>query len=158
MRKCDQYIEWILTDYLDGQLDKGSVQILEKHLRDCSDCRVFLKEVKSGAVVPFKQAVQQDVPVALWWAIKENIEREQGRSNPLEALIERLKGLFALPRLLPVFVSLIVMLVVGSMTLNTVNIQKTKDKEQGEYLVSLLSVNSGSDSSDLGTSIEHYFL
>ena len=65
------------------------------------------------------------------------------------------------PRMVPIFASLVLMFLVGSVTVNTVQIQQAKEKEQGEYLVSLLSSAGGSspgDNNDLGTPIEHYFL
>jgi len=120
-----------------------------------------LKEVKNNIALPFQQAVHQPVPAELWGAIKQGIEQENLAKNPLADFIDGLKGLFVFPRMVPVFASLMLMLLVGSVTLNNVQVQEAKAKDQGEYLVSLLSSTGSSasaDNNDLGTPIEHYFL
>jgi len=158
MKKCDYFKDLILTDYIDGQLDKNTAGSVQSHLLSCSDCRAFLKEVKMG-LVPFQQAAHLPAPAELWEAVRQGIEQE--RINPFEVLIDRLRGWMVFPRMVPVFASLVLMFMVGSVTVNTVQIQQTKEKEQGEYLVSLLSSSGSSsqgDNNDLGTPIEHYFL
>jgi anti-sigma factor RsiW len=161
MKKCEQIKDLILTDYIDGELDKDLAGSIESHLLDCSDCRAFFKEVKDNAAMPFQKVLQEPVPSQLWSAIKENIENENQATNPLADFLDKFRGLIIFPKLVPVFASVALMLLVGSVTLNTVQIQQAKDKDQGEYLVALLSPTSSStqgDNNDLGTPIEHYFL
>jgi len=160
MKKCEHFRDSILTDYIDGELNKESRSILENHLLDCKECRVFLKEVKNIAALPLQDAGNQPVPAVLWDSIKQSIEDENQSTSPLENFIEKIKDWMVFPRLVPVFASLIIMLLAGSVTLNTIQIQQDKDKQQGEYLVSLLSPasSSSSESNDPGTPIEHYFL
>jgi anti-sigma factor RsiW len=161
MKKCEQFKDLILTDYMDGELDKELKTSVESHLLDCGDCRAFFKEVKNKAALPFQQASRQPVPEELWLTIRQGIEGQAQSSSPIEALMDRLKGLIIFPRLVPVFASLALMFLAGSVTLNTINIQRAQAKDQGEYLVSLLSTSgssASSDSNDLGTPIEHYFL
>lgn len=168
MEKCDHFKVLILTDYIDGQLDKKRASDLERHLVDCGDCRAFLKEVKNNAVLPSQQPLIQRVPAELWDTIKQRIEQKNQMTNPLEAFIEKLKGLMAFLvrkmlfyRMAPVFASLVLMLLVGSVTLDKIQVQQDQAKEQGEYLISLLSptyASSQSENNGLGTPIEHYFL
>jgi len=161
MKKCDHFKELILTDYIDGELGKDIAGSVEGHLLDCSDCRTFFKEVKNNTAWPWKKNLQRPVPVVLWDTIKQRIEHENQAAGPFAAFIDKLKGLVVFPRLVPVFASLIVMLLAGSVALNTIQIYQAKDKDQGEYLVSLLSSTgplAPSDNNDLGTPIEHYFL
>ncbi len=161
MKKCDYFKDLILTDYIDGELDKNSAGSVESHLLDCSDCRAFFKEVKDNAALPFQQARHLQVPAGLWGAIKQSIEHENQARSPLADFIDRLKGLIVFPRMVPVFASLILMLLAGSVTLHTIQIQQVKERDQGEYLVSLLSstgTSVPSDNNDLGIPIEHYFL
>jgi len=160
MKKCDQFKDLVLTDYIDGELDKNFAGSLESHLLDCSDCRAFFKEVKDVAL-PFQQSLRQPVPAGLWVAIKQNIEQENQTSNPFANFIDQLKGLMVFPGMVPVFASLILMLLAGSVTLNTIHLQQDRAKDQGEYLVSLLSSTGPSaqaENNDGGTPIEHYFL
>ena len=122
---------------------------------------LFLKKSKNNTAVPFQRASQQPVPAELWDAVRQGIEQDAQEKNPLADFIDNLKGLFVFPRLVPVFASLILMLLAGSVTLNTIQLQQAKDKDQGEYLVSLLSPTGSStlsDNNDQGTTIEHYFL
>ena len=161
MKKCDHIKDLILTDYIDGELDKNFAMSVEAHLLDCSDCRAFFKEVKYNAALPFQQASHQPPPAGLWGAIKQNIEHENQVGNPLADFIDKLKGLFVFPRMVPVFASFILMFLAGSVTLNTIHIQQAKEKDQGEYMISLLSSPVPSvayDNNDGGTPIEHYFL
>jgi hypothetical protein len=164
MKKCEHFKDLILTDYIDGELDKSLAGSLESHLLDCSDCRAFLKEVKDNAAIfPVScsaDMVRQPVPVGLWSTIKQRIEHEN-QEDPLADFIDKLKGLIVFPRLVPIFASFVLMLLAGSVTLNTIQIQQTKEKDQGEYLVSLLSptdASSQTDNNEGTTPIEHYFL
>ncbi len=160
MEKCDHFKELILTDYIDGELGKDSAGSLENHLLDCDECRAFFKEVKNNAA-PFQQASRQPVPAGLWEAIRQSIEHENQATNPFADFIDRLRGLIVFPRMVPVFASLALILLVGSVTLNTIQVQQVKERDQGEYLVSLLSPagpSAASENNNLGTPIEHYFL
>ena len=161
MKKCDYFKDLILTDYIDGELDKNSAGNLESHLLDCSDCRVFFKEVKDNAALPFQQALRQPAPAQLWDTIKQSIEHKNQAKSPLADCIAQLKGWVFAPRMIPVFASLILMFLAGDVALNTIQIQQAREKDQGEYLVALLSLRDSSVSSennDWGTPIEHYFL
>jgi hypothetical protein len=161
MKKCDHFKDLILTDYIDKELDKTVAESLESHLLDCNDCRAFFKDVKNNVALPFQQAPQQLVPAELWSAIKESIEDANQVRDPLADFIDRLKGFIVFPKMVPVFASVILMFLAGSVTLNTIQVQQAKDRDQGEYLVSLLSPTSlatSSDRNDGGTPIEHYFL
>jgi len=158
MKKCDHFKDLLLTNYIDGELDKNLASQLEDHLFACSACRDFLKEVKDNTSLPFQQGQLQTVPTELWDMILQRIELENKTVSPIEGFIERLKGLFVLPRMVPVFASLILMFVIGSVTLNTMHLRQAQAKDQGEYLVSLMSQVSLADNNEQGTPIEQYFL
>jgi anti-sigma factor RsiW len=164
MKKCDQFKDLILTDYMDGELDQKLSQGLESHLLDCGDCRAFFKEVRNNTVISTGSypvnVLRQPVPEELWGAIKQRIEQGNEATSPLSDLIEKLKGMIVFPKIVPVFASFILMFLVGSVTLNMVQVQRAKDKDQGEYLVALLSTgpSTDGDNNDVGTPIEHYFL
>ena len=160
MKKCDYFKDLILTDYMDGQLDNSSSKDVENHLIECCECRAFFKNAKVATALPFERLTPQPPPSELWSNIKQRIENEGQESSPLEEIVSKLKGLFVFPRVVPVFASLILMMAAGAVTVNTIQIQQAKEQAQGEYLVALLAPTSSttSDSGDLGTPIEHYFL
>ena len=160
MKKCDHFKDVILTDYIDGELDKNSLRDAENHLLECGDCRSFLKVVKDSTRLPLRQALSEP-PAYLWDAIRQGIELEKQATSPFADFIDNLKGFIFGPRIVSVFVSLVLMFVVGSVTLNTIQVRQAKQADQGEYLVLLLSSRDSivaSDNNDLGTPIEHYFL
>jgi len=161
MKKCEHFKDLILTDYMDGRMDKESAAGIESHLLVCSDCLAFLKEVKSLAVLPFHQDLHQTPPAGLWEKVRQGIERKEQVPHPFEGFIAHLKGLTVFPRMVPVFASLALMLLAGSMSLNTIQVQQAREKDQGEYLVSMVvptSVIAPSENNDPGTPIESYFL
>ncbi len=159
MKNCDYFKDLVLTDYTDGELDKKSVDALQDHLRSCSDCRAFLNELENNMAV-LHRASNQPVPEELWGAIRQKIEEETPRTSPVSDFIEGLQRWFAYPRLVPVFASLVLMFLAGSVTFKTIQLRQAQDKEQGEYLVSLLGPTTSSSQGEngFGTPMEHYFL
>ena len=161
MNKCEPFKDMILTDYIDGELKPDARRALENHLRDCGDCRAFLKEVKAQAVLPFQAAGHQEVPAELWERIKEGLHEDPRPALTWEGVLEQLKGLLVFPKLVPVLASLGVMMIIGSVSLNTIRIQKAQETEQGEYLASVIEPTGSiamAETNDLGTPIERYFL
>ncbi len=159
MKKCEQIKDLILTNYMDGQLDLKLRQGVEEHLLDCRDCRAFFKEIKNHTVLPFHQGNPQPVPAQLWSNIKESLAEDQQPALG-QGLVEALKDLFVFPRLVPMLASLVVMLMAGTVSLNTIQEQHLQDKDQGEYLVSLLgkATAAATETIEPSTPIEHYFL
>lgn len=161
MKKCDAIRDLVLTDYIDGELDKNIQVIMESHLQNCRDCRAFAQAVKNNATGPFQKAHRQPVPVVIWETIRENIEAKGKKYNFLEGCYGRLKELVFIPKFVPVFASVVLMFLIGSVALNTIQIDQVKDKDQGEYLVSLLDTTGSlvqTDNNGFETSIERYFL
>ena len=139
MKSCEEFKDLIVTSYIDAQIDKVSKNNLESHLLDCADCRAYLREVKAYAVVPFQNAPLEPVPSQLWDSIAQEIVKQHQSKDLVANIIGQFKGLLALPRLVSILASLMVMFLVGSITYNNINIQKAKSTEQAEYLVSLIN-------------------
>jgi len=158
MRNCEQFRELILTEYIDGQCDAKTAEMVEVHLMDCNDCRHIFSELKSQAILPLRTVVPQAVPTELWMRIKEGIEEKSLKRNPFEEIAGHLKGWMVLPRLVPVLASFLVMFLAGSATLNTLQLQQVNTQEQGEYLASLFTPSGTSSDNESGTPIEQYFL
>lgn len=155
MRKCNHIRDLILTNYVDGEMDAVMARGVENHLMDCADCRAFFKEVKNNFL--FLQQTPRQVPEGLWEAVKQNIER-QNQPPAFEGFWEKLKGLLVFPRLVPVFASLALMLTVGSVAVKNIQIRQAQDRDQGEYLVTMLSLAGPSTQTAEEGPIEHYFL
>jgi predicted anti-sigma-YlaC factor YlaD len=159
MNKCAHFRDVILADYIDGQMEEGPARDVENHLLECAQCRAFLKEVRDNAALPFHRALCQ-APPQLWEAVKKNIEEQNLRPSPLEGFLAQWEKWLQFPRLVPVLASCALMLLAGSAGFYTMQIERAKDRDQGEYLASLLgSANpEQTQENDLGTPMEKYFL
>lgn len=50
MNKCKQYIQDI-ADYIDGEADESLCEELEKHLKDCANCRIMVDTLRQTVVI-----------------------------------------------------------------------------------------------------------
>ena len=159
MNNCDKFKDLILTDYVDEELDQETHANLESHLLVCPACQRFAQEVKNNLVVPFSQTQRQVVPDQVWLSIKAKIE-EDSSNDFVRNLIDRLLGVFSFPKFIPVLGSLVLVVFIGLSTLHHQQIQQAKEKEQQEYLVSILEPNVTAEvENNVGTTtIEKYFL
>ncbi len=162
MGSCKRFRRVILTDYIDVELDSQMKTRIEEHLNECVGCRSFAEEVKSRLMLPFKELKPVPVPETLWPAIKEKIcERREYSENRKESLLARLKGYFCLPRLSPVLVGFILLILISSLVFYNQQIKLVKEKERADYLSSLLGTTGaflGTTTNSFGTLIEEFFL
>jgi predicted anti-sigma-YlaC factor YlaD len=162
---CKKIQEFIITDYIDGQMGDKQKSLIDQHLVHCHACKGYLDSIKNEVVNPFVNA-PKDVPDEfLWPRIKQTMEEQQhvGKSF-IPDFWERLRSAVHIPR--PAFALATVatlIFVVGTTGQLMVNSQmmKIKGQEQVEYLSSLIdepveiAANNGND---FGTPIEKYFL
>ena len=162
MSACKKYRDIILTDHIDGELDKNAQAQVVQHLAVCPGCRALAEQVRQDMVLPFKQAGREAVPEHVWVSIKEKIEKENYTDNPVMGFIRGLADPFALPKLAPALMSVAALALVGSLVFHDQQIKQAKAQAQGEYLVSVLAPANGAvseaDSEDPPTPIETYFL
>ena len=161
MSACHEFRDIILTDYIDGELDKKVKIRLEAHLNVCAQCREFVNEVKAQLVVPFAQTPRAVVPEDLWQSIEEKITGEGEQAHPAATWIDRLVQSLALPRSAPVALSFILFISASFWVLHNRQAAQVADNDSGEYAAYVLDsvselAETGNDS--FGTSIEEYFL
>ena len=83
---CKRIQEFLITDYIDGQMGDKAKSFIDQHLAHCPACAGYLSSIKKEAVNPFVNA-SKDVPDQLLWArIKQTIEEEQ--QQQLEASLK----------------------------------------------------------------------
>ena len=165
MKRCARYKELILTDYMDGELDRATQEEVEKHLETCVSCRELKESLLKQASEPLRRAEKVNPPEYIWYNIRERIasSEEQAAQGALAALRERLSRVFAIPR--PVLAAAAVMvLVIGLMV---ARFAMYSQYERGYiasgielFSASLEGDNGSADAADesFGTSIEKYLM
>jgi hypothetical protein len=163
--KCETAREWILSDYLDGQMSPEQKKAIETHLTGCIRCRDFEAAARKAVIEPFKGAARVSPPEALWHKIKERIKEEEGGKGRSLDLISRMKTFLYFPK--PAFILTTAVMIFFLAVILIKMPPKNKEavsvnsKEQIEYMVDLvegpnrLSMDWGED---YGTSMEEYFL
>lgn len=158
---CRKIEELLQTDYLDGRLEEAQAKQIQEHLARCSSCAKLEKDLQAQRIL-FKQAKPKQPPEQAWKNIRDRIIAERLNAEGRKyGLIERLKGWLWQPR--PVFVlatvfALIIMVAVfaGNFMLKKTFLPIADDAELA--VVYSLNGENGNSLSDLGTSIEEYFL
>ena len=166
--KCKHVKELILTDYLDGQLEKEQKSQIEKHLTVCKSCKEYELLTRTAAVEPFDNLEKHNLPEATWNKIREQIEEEQPLqepANPFADLINRVKTFLYIPKPAFVVTSMIVLFLVVitviKLPTEDQNIAKMDPESQIEcinYLMSVFDQETMNGNDDFGTSIEELFL
>ena len=162
---CKRIQEFIITDYIDGQMGDKQKSFIDQHLVQCPACAGYLSSIKKVAVSPFVNA-SKDVPDQLLWVrIKQTIEEEL--QQQLEASLkpnfwERIRLAVHIPRpafALATIVTMIFMIGSTGQLFFSAPVVKINGQDQVAYLSSLIDepvdMNNGSDSQ---TPIEKVFL
>lgn len=159
--------EIILTDYLDGRLDKSQKQELEDIIAHDMELQEFLKIAQMTVKEPFQAAKNIQPPDSLWFEIKDKIQQQnQAQEEPnVFVFLSRLKFFLSKPRLAYAGAGLIVIMFLMFSWFNMLQARtktaKYNKEKQIEYLMLLASGDmdaSEEEQADFGTNIEKYFL
>ncbi len=63
MKHCNKYIQNI-ADYIDGEIDEALCAELEKHLKECNNCRIMVDTLKQ-TVVLCREGKKERLPAAI---------------------------------------------------------------------------------------------
>jgi anti-sigma factor RsiW len=162
---CKRIQEYIITDYIDGQIGDKQIQLIEQHLAHCHACKRYLSSIKKEAVNPFVNA-SIEVPDELLWAqIKQTIEVEQQQQleKSLESdFWEKIRSAVHIPRpafALATIVTMVFMIGSTGQLFFSVPVVKVNGQEQIAYFSSLIdepvAMNNGDDPQ---TPLEKFFL
>lgn len=177
MDMCKRIQELILTDYLDDEINKESV---DKHIASCKACREFLALAKKVTIEPLKNSkknhLSQDV---IWSRIQNEIKSEETYADEYDSemsFFEKVKDMILSPKPAFAFGSFVVLiLMVLVLNFNAKQSQlvkenqnkkqisvkekivvKTEEIDQELYLAYYLEQDEGYK--NYGTSLEEYFL
>jgi predicted anti-sigma-YlaC factor YlaD len=162
---CKRIQEFIITDYIDGQMGDKQKMLIDQHLGHCSVCKGYLSSIKKAVVNPFVNGLKVVPDELLWVRIKQTIEDEQQQQlekSLIPNFWERIRFAVHMPRPAFVLATLVTMIFMvgstGQLFLSS-PIMKIDRQGQMEYLSFLidepLAMNNGNDSQ---TPIEKYFL
>jgi len=162
---CKKIQEFIITDYIDGQMGDKQKCFIDQHLTQCRACAGYLSSIKKVTITPFVKA-SIEVPDQLLWAqIKQTIEEEQ--QHQLEVSLkpnfwERFRLAVHVPRptfALATVVTMIFMIGSTGQLFFSAPVVKINGQDQVAYLSSLIDepvdMNNGNDSQ---TPIKKVFL
>ena len=110
--RCDKVRELLLTDYIDGELDAGTLEEIKKHLEGCVSCRQLEKELVEGVVTPLRESGIRQPAEKVWVNIKDRVEKEA--ESPLIDVFDRVREAFTYRRPALAIVSLAVMAIIAS--------------------------------------------
>ena len=163
---CKQVQKLILTDYLDEQLNSEQKREIEAHIAGCQQCHQFENAAKKFVVEPFKRLERAFPREEVWHKIKREIETEKQQLS-VAGLIERIKGVFLLPRnvfaLITVVVAIVTIFVMFvPLQRNNQEVLTVNTEKQIENLAFLADgidyYSSETEDVSYGTTIEEYFL
>src|SRR4051812_23957848 len=119
MDNCKKFQDLILTDYIDGEIDQKTREMIDSHVRACPQCQRLAEDVKQNLVAPFKSVERENVPDQVWISLKEKIENEKYAPAPaVSGFIDRFIESFLSPKLVPVYLNMIVLVLIGSWLLH----------------------------------------
>ncbi len=78
--KCKEIQELLMTDFIDGELPSDRREAVDKHLGQCSECRLYAEEVRKAAVLPFVGVEDKAVPERVWDSILSAIDEGERAS------------------------------------------------------------------------------
>ena len=95
---CKKIQEWILTDYLDGQMGDKQKKVVDQHLAHCSSCKKFHMAVRQTESELFAKSERLDPPEFLWDRIKETLlDEQQTAESPVGRCWAGLKNILPVP-------------------------------------------------------------
>ena len=162
---CKRTQEFLITDYIDGQMADKAKSFIDQHLAHCPACTGYLSSIKKVTITPFVNAIKEVPDQLLWARIKQNIEDDQ-RQQLEESLKpnfwERFRLAVHIPRpafALATVVTMIFMIGSTGQLFFSAPVVKINGQDQVAYLSSLIDepvdMNNGNDSQ---TPIEKVFL
>jgi len=167
----EQIKEWILTDYLDGQLDVSVKKEIDECIARDPELKALYDEVCAAAGMPLQSEADFDghPPEQIWKNIKARIETshievEHSSTDVWTKWLEQLGGLWGRPRLslaLGSVMAVLVMVTWIGMGQMRVRPAQYNSSQQMEYLMEMVGADVDmleEDNGGFDTAIEEYFL
>ena len=155
---CKRIQEFIITDYIDGQMGDKQKGLIDQHLAHCHACKGYLDSIRNEAVNPFVNATKVVPDDFLWTQIKKTIEQEeqqQVENSFIPDFWERVRALVHVPRpafALATVATAVIMIGITSQFMFNNQIVKINAQDQVMYLSSLIDEPAGTNNgNDLGT-------
>ena len=96
---CKKIQDLLKTDFLDGELNNGQRNHIQKHIASCDHCKTFFANLRQNAVEPFKNFKEIKPPEAVWARIEKKIlTNPKSTFSIFEWLKDNISPLFYFPR------------------------------------------------------------
>lgn len=152
---CKKIQRLLLTDYLDGESDRVSLDRIRQHMANCVHCKQFEQEIQ-GVRDSFERARYIEPPARVWGSICEKITAEQmlPQGSLFAYMIERLREFMFVHK--PVFITATAFATITIALLLVHQIQ-TEPPASNDVAVFMIDEENGAID-DFGTDVEKYFL
>ncbi|MBI4859147.1 MAG: zf-HC2 domain-containing protein [Candidatus Riflebacteria bacterium] len=71
--KCEKLLE-AMNEYVDGTIDPGICESLQKHLDDCDPCQVVIDNIRQ-TITLFKAGVPYELPIQFKAKLRDELRR-----------------------------------------------------------------------------------
>jgi len=163
MLQCKKIQEVLKADYLDKELGAKEEQLVKEHLKQCSGCRVFEKELQAQRMF-FQGVKRQQVPEHIWSNIRDAIvtQRLKQEAGLIPGILQRLRNLLSVRKPAVVLATSLFSIIIILALFTNAAIQNQiflNKKVAAENIAGYsLADQNGYVLYDLGTGIEEYFL
>jgi predicted anti-sigma-YlaC factor YlaD len=155
--RCEEIRELLITDYADGELDKGRLESIRLHIEGCPQCRSLESRIMS--IRTSLKAERQEVPAAyIWERLKLKIASgEVYRVGFLEKAGESFNAFFLSPRFKLARTAVVTAAII-IITLGVVLFSRVESPNGTDFYAPYSYDAAADDGHGFGTGIEQYFL
>lgn len=154
--ECKKMRGLIMTDYLDGNLDKPTLKEVEAHIAACPGCRGLVSELTSIRA-SLKKESPQSPPPQVWERIRADIARVPMKYSLAGNFAESIRS-WIVNRRPAVVIAAAAILIFAVLTVT--RLMPQNNPLAPDDIISIISLEENGDYADynFGTPAENYFL
>lgn len=154
---CKKVRDFVMMDYLDGEIKEDLRIEVKKHLDNCMECSEFETSFKNAVITPFRESSVINPPDKVWDNIKNSIESREG--SFLERLRQSFRYALSFPRS-TIAAVVLATAVILALVFSRVSFQNSATVDYLGEQMQFLSYLDNGDLEDMSfdTAIEKYFM
>lgn len=140
---CQKARDLILTDQIDGELNRARQDELDKHMLSCPACREFEMSARKNLSGIFANTKNAEPPVYLWEGIKDRIAHDSARKGLASGLLTRLRdvasAIFRIPKPVMAFAATAIIIIAILVSIPAIRSRDLDNylNEQADFMVTL---------------------